>query len=56
MSREYAHGRAHEEYEIFQDHRRLVAETEGMRQLEQAVREAGETKSKPREGKERGRK
>jgi hypothetical protein len=55
VSRESAHDRAEEEYAVFDDHRRLVAETEALRQLEAAAREV--EKSKPIAGakKKRGR-
>ena len=55
VSREYSHGRAEEEYAIFDDHRRLVAETEAMRQLEAAAREVERTQADPDAKKGRGR-
>lgn len=56
VSREYAHGRAEEEYAIFGDHRRLVAETEAMRKLEATAREVEKTKTDPGAKKGGGRK
>lgn len=45
VSRETAHKRAKEEYGIFDGHRRLLAETEAMRQLEAAAQRVEKTKS-----------
>lgn len=45
VSREHAHGRAENEYAIFDDHRRLVAETEALRELETAAKEVGRTQT-----------
>jgi hypothetical protein len=45
VSREHAHTRAEEAYGMFDDHRRLLAETEGLRQLETTAREVEQSKA-----------
>lgn len=54
VSREHADGRAEDEYAIFDDHRRLVAETEALRELETAAKAVERTQSGNRLKKGRG--
>lgn len=47
VARDQAHNHAEEEYASFDEHRRLAAETEAMRQLEATAREVEKTKTDP---------